>query len=68
MEKQTTAARAVAGGSFGAALALMTGSTPIGVAIVAVLGAGFAIKAAGDRARRHEASRIREGTDKPGPR
>ncbi|MDP9363906.1 MAG: hypothetical protein M3Q10_06720 [Chloroflexota bacterium] len=66
MEKQSTATRAAAGGAFGAVLALITGSTPIGVAIVAALGAGLAIKAAGGRARRHEAGSIHEGTDKPG--
>lgn len=44
MDGQSAATRGVVGGGFGAFLALLTGSTPIGVAIVAVLGAGLAIK------------------------
>jgi hypothetical protein len=35
--------RAAAGGAFGAILALVTASTPVGVAIVAALGAGLAV-------------------------
>ncbi len=51
MDGHPRAKRMVAGGAFGAALALVTGSTPIGVAIVAAVGAGLAIKAGtgGDR-------------------
>lgn len=43
--------RAAAGGIFGGGLAVLTGSTPIGVAIVAALGAGLAIKAGSSRGR-----------------
>lgn len=43
--------RAAVGGIFGGGLALLTGGTPIGVAIVAALGAGLAIKAGGRRDR-----------------
>lgn len=39
--------RAAAGGIFGGGLVALTGATPVGVAIVAALGAGLAIKAGG---------------------
>lgn len=52
MDGQSKATRAAAGGAFGAVLAPITGSTPIGVAIVAALGAGLAIKVGSGRGRR----------------
>lgn len=45
MERYSRTGRAVMGGIFGAGLAALTGSTPVGIAIVAVLGAGLAVKA-----------------------
>lgn len=45
MEGQSKAARAAGWGAFGAIMALITGSTPIGVVVVAALGAGLALKA-----------------------
>lgn len=47
MEGQGRATRAAGWGFFGGAAALITGSTPIGVAIVAAVGAGLALAAWG---------------------
>lgn len=44
MTGQRPAKRALVGGAFGAGLAVLTGSTPIGVALVAALGAGVAAR------------------------
>jgi hypothetical protein len=51
MNGQSTAGRAAIGGTIGAGLALLTGSTLIGIAIVAVLGAGLAAKSGGGSTR-----------------
>ena len=45
MDGRNKTARALTGGAFGAVIALITGSTPIGVAIVAALSAALALKA-----------------------
>jgi hypothetical protein len=45
MDLQGKTASGIAGDLFGAALALVTGGTPVGVAIVAAIGAGLAIAA-----------------------
>ena len=47
MEGRSKASRAVIGGAFGAGMAVLTGSTPIGIAMVAALGAGLAAKFGG---------------------
>ena len=44
MDERSKVTRAAAGGAFGAALAVVTGGTLIGIAIVAALGAGLAAK------------------------
>ena len=53
VKRHSKATRAAVGGIFGGGLAALTGSTPIGVALVAVLGAGLAVKA-GLRQRRED--------------
>lgn len=51
MDGRAKATRAALGGIFGGGSAVLIGSTPVGVAIVAALGAGLAIKAGGRRDR-----------------
>lgn len=49
MERYSRTGLAAMGGIFGGGLAVLTGSTPIGIAIVAALGAGLAVKVGGRR-------------------
>lgn len=57
MERYDGTGRAAVGGIFGGGLATLTGSTPIGIVIMAALGAGLALKA-GNRRDRERGDRI----------
>lgn len=57
VDGQSKATRAAGWGAFGAVMALIAGSTPVGVAIVAALGAGLALTPWGRGRRRPSTGR-----------